>query len=464
MSSGDLDPIAGDPASVGAAARNFSSIAREVQRSAEELRALAGANSQWRGAAADEARMRAATLPPKLDKVTASYETAGGVLSLYAGALAEAQHRFAAAAATASRARADLQAATAAQARAAAADAAAYGAAQAAGTPPPVPTATRYQGDIDDARARLARSEQVAAAARADQQRAASRAAAGLRTASHQGIRNQPWWCHVTQSVTHWVARAWRSGLRTVSKIAGAVSLAAGLAAAVLAIGGLMFPPLEVAAGACESVAFVSNVVAGTSAAAVELSDGHTRLAGVATLAEVMVPGAAKKVVAKLPGGIGRSGTGTFAGIAEHDGVPALRGVPLGFGSPAEFRDFSANVRREFAEAGHGQPAFVMQGSSVTGFRFRSGSPFDVGRRSDYDVAVCDRGLLEKAARAGLPLRAGRTRAAPLDDSAAVQLNHLGLFHARAELSRQAGRDVNFMIYANIEDALARGPSIPFPE
>lgn len=37
-----------------------------------------------------------------------------------------------------------------------------------------------------------------------------------------------------------------------------------------------------------------------------------------------------------------------------------------------------------------------MQGSSVTGRRFKKGIPFDVGRISDFDVAIVNSDLLKK--------------------------------------------------------------------
>jgi hypothetical protein len=158
MPSGDLDVVAGDPESVAATARTLSSIADDVARHANRLRALASSGSDWTGKAAITARARSATLPPKLDKVTASYGSAGNALLAYATALADAQQRSRAAVTSFMRADDDLRAARAAKEEAAAADSRAVAAAAAAGVPAPPPTAVRYQASVDDAAARFRRA------------------------------------------------------------------------------------------------------------------------------------------------------------------------------------------------------------------------------------------------------------------------------------------------------------------
>ena len=44
--------------------------------------------------------------------------------------------------------------------------------------------------------------------------------------------------------------------------------------------------------------------------------------------------------------------------------------------------------------AGHSDARLVMFGSSVTGFSYRSGTSFDAGGRSDYDLAVVSHGAV----------------------------------------------------------------------
>jgi len=96
------------------------------------------------------------------------------------------------------------------------------------------------------------------------------------------------------------------------------------------------------------------------------------------------------------------------------------------------------------------QPLF--QGSSVTGRSWRTGEPFDVGRRSDYDIALVGPDLFEMGRALGLKAKDG-TRIGPLYDA---RLDALGLLDLRDDLARLAGRPVNFMLYADLESAFKR--------
>jgi hypothetical protein len=256
-----LAPIEGDPQAVAAAGRTLDSIAAEVAIASKILRALATGTDEWTGHAASQAKLRSATLPPKLDKVERSYATAGGALRTYATALVETQQRSAAAIRAHIAANADLAAARAAKQSAAEADAAQAKAAAAAAVPAPPPTAVRYDADISDAEARAARAVQANADAHDDLTRAAHSAASSLHDASREGIKNKPWWRRVLTSTAHWASVAWHDGLRLVSRVATAVSALAGLAALTLALAGIAFPPLEAAAAILESISVVSGVV-----------------------------------------------------------------------------------------------------------------------------------------------------------------------------------------------------------
>src|SRR5262249_27585576 len=113
------------------------------------------------------------------------------------------------------------------------------------------------------------------------------------------------------------------------------------------------------------------------------------------------------------------------------------------------------------AKAGYSETQPVFQGSSVTGKSFTTGQPFDIGRVSDFDVALGSPRLLERARAFGIRLRSGGTRTGPLT---AAELQKLGLAEVNAELSAQAGREVNFMIFQSAEAATARAPSILVPK
>jgi hypothetical protein len=292
-----LDPVLGDPLEVSAAGRTLESIALDVANIAGRLRALAG-DQEWTGTAALAARARSATLPPKLDKAHTSYAEAGVALRSYARALDEAQHQSATAILSAGRATADLDAARAAQADAARRDADAASVALATGVPPPLATAPRYQGYIDDALARLRSAGALNAAAHELQQQAARATAAALHQASHAGIHNQSWLHHVTHVVGHWASTHWTAALREVSKVATVVSAVAGVAALILAVAGVLFPPLEATAAVLETVSLVSAVVAGAADTALAAS-GKGSWTAVGVDALTLAPAGLGKVVTK---------------------------------------------------------------------------------------------------------------------------------------------------------------------
>jgi hypothetical protein len=52
------------------------------------------------------------------------------------------------------------------------------------------------------------------------------------------------------------------------------------------------------------------------------------------------------------------------------------------------------DVASTIAEAGYADTRALLQGSAVTGRSFRTGAPFDVGRVSDFDVALGTRHFL----------------------------------------------------------------------
>jgi hypothetical protein len=224
--------------------------------------------------------MRTATLPPKLDKVVASYSSAGAALRGYASTLADAQARSAAAVRAAASAQADVS-----QLRA-----------QQAAAPPDV--APRYEASISEAEARLSRAAAANEAAHADQQRAAATAARRLHEASAQGIKNKPWWRHVLSNAARFASSAWTTSLRVVARVATSISALAGLAALAVSIAGLVFPPLEGAAAVLETISLVSGVLA-TSADAALAASGHGSWRSVGVDAVALAPWAGSKLVSK---------------------------------------------------------------------------------------------------------------------------------------------------------------------
>lgn len=444
------DIITGDPAAVASTARTLTSIADDVARHAARLRSLASSGSSWTGAAATHAHARTVTLPPKLDKVTASYGAAGSALLSYACALADTAERSRAAVSAFTRAEDDLRAARAAQVSARISDDAAAAAAAAAGTPAPAPTAPRYQASIDAAAAARDRAAAANGQAHADRDRAASRAAAALKEASHQGIHNKSWWQHFTRAAAHWLSAQWHDALSQLADIGGKISVIAGIAAAVLVVGGLLFPPLEAAAAAAEGIAAVSGVLSAGSAAANGLTTSGHRREGLLTLGMAALPGPATKLLRKVPAGLG----GRVLAAVED---PTPRKVPLGFRGTGHYEKFKSTLEHGLQKTRYPNTVPIMQGSSVTGVKYTTGEPFDVGRKSDFDVALAGDAIFGAAAAAKVKVRGDGIRTAPLNRRAVARL---GLRPLQRELMAISKREVKFMVYRDASEAVDDKPSI----
>ncbi|PPQ39855.1 hypothetical protein SAMN06265338_101746 [Rhodoblastus acidophilus] len=134
--------------------------------------------------------------------------------------------------------------------------------------------------------------------------------------------------------------------------------------------------------------------------------------------------------------------------------------VPYGFANAREFSQFGSALHDALTEAGYADAQGIMQGSAVTGMSYRAGAAFDAGRLSDFDIALAGDKLFQVAQDAGIALRSAGTRTGPLDEAA---LEKLGLSNVSMQLSQQAGRPVNFMIYNSTSTAISRAPSIVVP-
>ena len=110
--------------------------------------------------------------------------------------------------------------------------------------------------------------------------------------------------------------------------------------------------------------------------------------------------------------------------------------------------------------AGYSDVQPLFQGSSVTGKSFKTGQPFDVGRVSDFDIALGSPKLLARAKELGIGLRSGGVRTGPLNPA---ELEKLGLLELVDKLSKQWGRKVSFMLYDSTDSALKRGAGITIP-
>jgi len=136
--------------------------------------------------------------------------------------------------------------------------------------------------------------------------------------------------------------------------------------------------------------------------------------------------------------------------------TPAERGLPRGFADATRLTRFGKTLHQGLADVGFGDTRAILQGSGVTGQKFKGGAPFDFGRVSDFDIALTGNDIFEMAKAKGIPLWSGKKRTGPLRRR---DLEALGLADIAAELTRQAGRPVHFMIYQDRDTAVRRGIS-----
>ncbi|WP_317125565.1 RHS repeat-associated core domain-containing protein [Flavobacterium columnare] len=126
-----------------------------------------------------------------------------------------------------------------------------------------------------------------------------------------------------------------------------------------------------------------------------------------------------------------------------------------GFKSFGQMNQFGTQVQASMSRAGFKGTDVFMQGSSVTGRSFSTGELFDVGRKSDFDVALVNKDLLKKAESLDLA-KTGRPYSMPLDADA---MRKLGFGDLADSLSKRFGRDVNFRIFDSEDSVRSKGKS-----
>ena len=156
--------------------------------------------------------------------------------------------------------------------------------------------------------------------------------------------------------------------------------------------------------------------------------------------------------------------------LALEPGAPARTVVdpdtdfPMGFRDRAGFDAFAGDLNTQ-VRALDADAELVLQGSSVSGRRFErsvdfdvTGEPFDVGRISDYDVAIASDTIHQRAGDLGIPLGG---RALTLDEIDALGLRPLHDAAQQAAI-RDTGiaHEVKFMVYPR-GGVPARGPALP---
>lgn len=136
-------------------------------------------------------------------------------------------------------------------------------------------------------------------------------------------------------------------------------------------------------------------------------------------------------------------------------------GVPLGFNSRQAFQAFGSLARNSLMFAGQADAELYLRGSSVTGYSYRTGRAFDLGRDSDYDFAIVSPRLMEQARMSGYQLRSSGNRTTELSPR---QLRDLNLANFVQTLSAQTGRKVTIMIYESEAIIQSRGPNLRVPQ
>ena len=138
----------------------------------------------------------------------------------------------------------------------------------------------------------------------------------------------------------------------------------------------------------------------------------------------------------------------------------AQKGLPAGMPSREEFAAYGTKLRDGLRAAGYDDADVALRGSAVTGESFRTGEPFDVGRTSDYDVAVISQKGIERSQEFGLELRGGGSRTEPIKPKS---LDGFGLDGLYDSLLSIYGRKTNFMFYASPRSVMDRGEYLIVP-
>jgi RHS repeat-associated protein len=265
-----------------------------------------------------------------------------------------------------------------------------------------------------------------------------------------------------------WVSRHVVPRVVGAAKTAGGFVLAAGGAALCTTGAGCVLGGLGVAYGADLAATGAKEVVTGNyhrtqtnkaiaSVVGQRAADNFETGVGLATTASALgrplVQGAITRAVTRGVPPTPSTGPKPTTTAAE----PV---VPHGFASSEAFGQFGATLNKGLADAGYADAHALLQGSAATGRSFRTGAAFDVGRLSDFDIALGSPTLFARAQGLGVGLRSAGTRTGPLS---ATQVKQLGLGPLQNSLSLMAGRDVRFMIYKDAAGAAARAPSVPIP-
>ena len=135
--------------------------------------------------------------------------------------------------------------------------------------------------------------------------------------------------------------------------------------------------------------------------------------------------------------------------VYDDNGIP----LPYGFKSIEEYNIFVNKLKSGLPDGSQ----VIFQGSSVTGLGHSSGLPFDVGRTSDFDIAIVSEDLYILALENNFREKTQPNRIGPMNER---QLSLLGLDILAESLSEISGREVHFMLFESTSEAYKR-PSLP---
>ncbi|HGE6713905.1 TPA: RHS repeat-associated core domain-containing protein, partial [Serratia marcescens] len=138
----------------------------------------------------------------------------------------------------------------------------------------------------------------------------------------------------------------------------------------------------------------------------------------------------------------------------------SVEGVSHGFNSFGQFKQSGEALQAGMSKLGYSGAVSYMQGSSVFGVSFSTGQPFDVGRVSDFDVAISHPELYQKAEQLGIG-KGGRT--GPIDMGSEMA-KKLGIDDTLQKLSKMSGgRPVNAMVFESAAEVKAKGKGTRIP-
>ena len=132
---------------------------------------------------------------------------------------------------------------------------------------------------------------------------------------------------------------------------------------------------------------------------------------------------------------------------------------PKGFASWGSLRQFGTQLQAGLSKLGFKNTKLFMQGSAASGRSYLTKEAFDVGRKSDFDIALVGDDIYKAAEKLGLT-KGGRTGPIEVGTEAAQDL---GLNKLLKEVSEKYGRKVNVMIFETVDAVKEKAASIRIP-